>query len=160
MRIQTNLLSYHGPFLTCVIPVSHEAFEREVARLTEDFLADLTRAISKQQRQKENEWSIEEIAEEMKRVSAILNVLSQRWSLGMIFLLYMRDLKFNELRDLLQGISSRTLTDKLRMLGKHGILTRSVMSSGPVRVRYSLTTRGRAIALSSLPLLYHAHKHE
>lgn len=143
-----------------MISVSHRAFEKEVARLTEDFLANLTITISKRQAQEENEWSIEEIEGEMKRVSAILNVLSQRWSLGIIFLLYMRDLKFNELRDLLQGISSRTLTDKLRMLQKHGMLTRSVMSSAPVRVRYSLTTRGRAVALSSLPLLYHVHKHE
>ncbi|MDA4118234.1 MAG: helix-turn-helix transcriptional regulator [Thaumarchaeota archaeon] len=94
---------------------------------------------------------------EVECVSAIFSVLSQRWSLGIIFLLYMRDLKFNELRDVLKAISSRTLTEKLRMLEKNGILTRSVTSSAPVRVGYSLTARGRVIALSSLPLLYHVH---
>jgi len=106
------------------------------------------------------EYSVEEMEEQMKGVVSILSVLSQRWSLGIIYLLYMKSLKFNELRDLLHGISSRTLTDKLRMLERSGILTRSVTSSAPVRVSYALTTSGREIALSCLPLLYQLHKKE
>jgi DNA-binding HxlR family transcriptional regulator len=137
--------------------VSHERLEREIARLIEDFLANLARALSKHE---EREYSVEEVEGRIKGVVSILSTLSQRWSLGIIFLLYMRSLKFNELRDLLPGISSRTLTDKLRMLESSGILTRSVMSSAPIRVRYSLTPRGREIALSCLPLLYQLQKKE
>jgi DNA-binding HxlR family transcriptional regulator len=138
-----------------VKPVSHERREKEIARLIEDFLANLARALPKHE---EHEYSVEETEEQMKGVVTILSALSQRWSLGIIFLLYMRSLKFNELRELLPGISSRTLTDKLRMLEGSGILTRSVMTSAPVRVRYSLTTSGREIALSCLPLLYQLRK--
>jgi DNA-binding HxlR family transcriptional regulator len=94
----------------------------------------------------------------MKGIVSIFSALSQRWSLGIIYLLYMRTLKFNELRELLPGISSRTLTDKLRMLERSGILTRSVLTSAPVRVSYSLSTRGREIALASLPLVYQLQK--
>lgn len=138
-------------------PVSHRRTEKEAALLIEDFLAKLARIISKRE---EREYSVEEMEEQMKGVVSILGALSQRWSLGIIFLLYMRSLKFNELRELLHGISSRTLTDKLRMLERSGILTRSVTSSAPVRVSYSLTTSGREIALSCLPLLYQLHKQE
>jgi len=131
--------------------------EKEVAPLIEDFLSKLALVISKR---RPREYSVEEMEEQMKGVVSILSVLSQRWSLGIIYLLYMKSLKFNELRDLLHGISSRTLTDKLRMLERSGILTRSVTSSAPVRVSYTLTTSGREIALSCLPLLYQLHKQE
>jgi len=131
--------------------------EKEVAPLIEDFLSKLALVISKR---RPREYSVEEMEEQMKGVVSILSVLSQRWSLGIIYLLYMKSLKFNELRDLLHGISSRTLTDKLRMLERSGILTRSVTSSAPVRVSYTLTTSGREIALSCLPLLYQLRKQE
>jgi DNA-binding HxlR family transcriptional regulator len=137
--------------------VSHERREKEIATLIEDFLANLARALPKHE---EREYSVEEMERRMKGIVSILSALSQRWSLGIIFLLYMKTLKFNELRDLLPGISSRTLTDKLRMLESSGILTRSVTSNAPIRVRYSLTTRGREIALSCLPLLYQLQKQE
>lgn len=137
--------------------MSHERSEKEVALLIEDFLGRLALALSKREK---GEYSVEEMEKRMKGIVFILGALSQRWSLGIIFLLYMRSLNFNELRDLLPGISSRTLTDKLRMLERSGILTRNVMSSAPVRVRYSLSTRGREIALSCLPLLYQLQKPE
>jgi DNA-binding HxlR family transcriptional regulator len=135
--------------------VSHERREKETTRLIEDFLAKLAHALSKQDK---NEFSIEEVEDRMKGIVSIFSALSQRWSLGIIYLLYMRTLKFNELRELLPGISSRTLTDKLRMLERSGILTRSVLTSAPVRVSYSLSTRGREIALASLPLVYQLQK--
>lgn len=135
--------------------MSHERREKEVASLIEDFLSKLANALPMHEKR---EYSFEEMEKEMKGVVSILGTLSQRWSLGIIFLLYMGSLKFNELRDLLPGISSRTLTDKLRMLEKGGILTRSVMSGSPVRVSYSLTTSGREIALSCLPLMYQLRK--
>ena len=135
--------------------VSHERLEKEIGDLVEGFLADLARVLPKTE---EPEYSVKEMERRMEGVVSVLSVLSQRWSLGIIFLLYMKGLKFNELRDLLPGISSRTLTDKLRMLEGRGILTRNVTSSSPVRVGYSLTTRGREIALSCLPLIYELRK--
>ena len=135
--------------------VSHERLEKEIGDLVEGFLADLALVLPKDG---EPEYSVKEMERRMEGVVSVLSVLSQRWSLGIIFLLYMKGLKFNELRDLLPGISSRTLTDKLRMLEGRGILTRNVTSSSPVRVGYSLTTRGREIALSCLPLIYELRK--
>lgn len=135
--------------------VSQEELEKEVARLVNDFLANVDRTLAKRERR---EYSVEEMEKQMKGIVAMLSSLSQRWSLVIIFLLYMRSLSFNEFREMLPGISSRTLTDKLRMLEKNMILTRSVTSDAPVRVSYSLTKRGIEIALSFLPLLYQLRK--
>lgn len=135
--------------------VSQKRAEKEIARLIEDFLLELQEMLSKRER---HEYSAEEMERQMEGVVAMLSVLSQRWSLVIIFLLGMKSLSFNELREMLPGISSRTLTDKLRMLERNGILTRNVASRAPVRVSYSLTTRGREIALSFLPLLYQLRK--
>jgi DNA-binding HxlR family transcriptional regulator len=135
--------------------VSRDRLEKDVGRITEDFLAKLAKTLSNQ---KEREYSVEEIEDQIKGITSVLSVLSQRWSLEIIFLLYMKSLKFNELRELLHGISSRTLTDKLRMLERNGILTRNIVSNAPVRVGYSLTSRGREVALSCLPLLYQIRK--
>ncbi len=129
--------------------------ENELARLVDDFLRDLEKTLAKRERR---EYSAEEMEHQMKGIVGMLGALSQRWSLIIIFLLYMKTLSFNELREMLPGISSRTLTDKLRMLEKNAILNRSVTSSGPIRVSYSLTLRGREIALSFLPLLYQLRK--
>ncbi|MGA2665778.1 MAG: helix-turn-helix domain-containing protein [Nitrososphaerales archaeon] len=125
--------------------------------MVEEFLADMDALFAKQDRR---EYSVEEMDRQAKGLVTMLSVLSQRWSLVIISLLYMRSLNFNEFKEMLPGISSRTLTDKLRMLEKNKILTRSVTSNAPVRVTYSLTTRGREIALSFLPLLYQLRKQE
>lgn len=135
--------------------MSQEELEKEVADLVNDFLVDLDKILAKRQ---SREYSVEEMEGQMKGLVKMLSTLSQRWSLVIIFLLYMRGLNFNELRYMLPGVSSRTLTDKLRMLEKNKILTRSVTSKAPVRVSYALTTRGREIALSFLPLLYQLRK--
>ncbi len=135
--------------------MAEEAPQKEVARLVEDFLASLDKVLAKHEKR---EYSVEEMEKQTKGLVGMLSVLSQRWSLVIIFLLYMRSLNFNEFKEMLPGISSRTLTDKLRMLEKNKILTRSVTSNAPVRVSYSLTTRGREIALSFLPLLYQLRK--
>ena len=132
-----------------------ERGEKQAAQIIEDFLAELARAVPKGENR---EYSVKEMEAQLKGVMPILSALSQRWSLGILFLLYMKSLNFNELKDILHGINSRTLTDKLRMLEQHGILTRTVRSNPPIRVNYSLTKKGRDITLSCLPLLYELHR--
>src|SRR5271169_7067400 len=120
--------------------MSKDGLEKEVARLVDGFLVDLDKLFAKRD---EREYSVEEMEKQVKGLVSMLSVLSQRWSLVIISLLYMRSLSFNEFRENLPGISSRTLTDKLRMGEKNKILTRSVTNNAPVSVTYSLTTRGK-----------------
>ena len=54
------------------------------------------------------------------------------------------------------GVNSRTLSDKLKLLTKHGYLERKVTSGPPLRVEYKLTEKGKNTVLLALPLLYYS----
>jgi hypothetical protein len=88
---------------------SYESVEKEVALLIEDFLARLARVLSKH---KGREHEVEEMEERMKGVVLIERAVSAMVSGDNLPSLH-EGLKLNEPRDLLQGISSRMLTDKL-----------------------------------------------
>jgi DNA-binding HxlR family transcriptional regulator len=66
-------------------------------------------------------------------------------------LLIVRDLlekprRFGELQESLKGISSRTLTNKLKDLEDRGIVTRKNFKVHPPRVLYVLTKKGKGLA--------------
>lgn len=78
-------------------------------------------------------------------VERALAVIDGKWTT-----LVLRDLlggtrRFGELRANLTGISPKTLTDRLRDLERHGVLTRKVHPEIPPRVEYTLTEKGRAL---------------
>ncbi len=77
------------------------------------------------------------------------------WCLEILFLLaYHRELRFGELSENLEGISSRTLTDKLAQLAEHGFVDKQVDLDGShVRIRYSLTKRGLQAAVLAGPFM-------
>jgi DNA-binding HxlR family transcriptional regulator len=52
---------------------------------------------------------------------------------------------FNELKDDVDGISSKVLSDSLEDLQDNGLVHREVVSEQPFRVNYSLTDRGASL---------------
>lgn len=54
-------------------------------------------------------------------------------------------LGFNALKDEVDGISSKVLSDNLEDLADYGLVERDVVSEKPFRVAYSLTDRGRSL---------------
>ncbi|MFC6873406.1 winged helix-turn-helix transcriptional regulator [Halobellus marinus] len=52
---------------------------------------------------------------------------------------------FNELKEDIDGISSKVLSDSLEDLSENHLVTREVISEKPFRVRYSLTEHGRSL---------------
>lgn len=55
-------------------------------------------------------------------------------------------LRYGELRDMLDAISTRTLASKLSLLHREGFVERTVYPEGARRVEYTLTERGHALA--------------
>jgi DNA-binding HxlR family transcriptional regulator len=53
-------------------------------------------------------------------------------------------------------VNSRTLSDKLKLLQKHGYIERNVDTGPPLRVGYTLTSKGKNTVLLALPLLYYS----
>lgn len=72
------------------------------------------------------------------------SIFSSRWTVEILATLYIAgDRRFNELRKLLRGISSRTLSDKLTKCVETGLVDRVVETTSPVKVTYQLTDHGR-----------------
>tara|TARA_B100000131_G_C18095401_1_gene603826 strand:- start:785 stop:1249 length:465 start_codon:yes stop_codon:yes gene_type:complete len=72
------------------------------------------------------------------------SIFSSRWTIEILATLYIAgERRFNEMRKLLRGISSRTLSDKLTKCTETGLVERLVEDGPPVRVTYRLTDHGR-----------------
>jgi DNA-binding HxlR family transcriptional regulator len=83
-----------------------------------------------------------------------LNVFGSRWTIEILSTLYIAgDRRFNEMKHLLKGISSRTLSDKLRYLADEGLVERIVTDGPPVRVTYRLSSHGMTCGRLLSPLV-------
>lgn len=88
-------------------------------------------------------------------------MFSSRWTIEILAALYIAgDRRFNELRTLLRGISSRTLSDKLTTCQEHGLVERVVEEGPPIRVTYRLTTHGRTCGRLLGPLVAYMKIHK
>ena len=75
-------------------------------------------------------------------VARTAKIISGKWTL-----LIIRDLasgvkRFNQLERSLEGISPKTLSERLRHLEEEGIVCRQTFAEVPPRVEYSLSERG------------------
>jgi DNA-binding HxlR family transcriptional regulator len=101
-----------------------------------------------------------ELKEELDSLQETFNLLFQKWSLEILYTLLLKDaIGFGEIKKILT-VNSRTLSDKLKMLQKHSYITRKVTSIPPLRVKYSLTSKGKNTVLLALPLLYYSSSAE
>jgi DNA-binding HxlR family transcriptional regulator len=99
---------------------------------------------------------IAELKETIQGLEASFELLSQKWNLQILYILFLREKTgFGELKKILK-VNSRTLSDKLKVLSKHEFISRSVDHGPPLRVGYSLTIKGRNTILLALPFLYYA----
>lgn len=83
--------------------------------------------------------------------------LQRKWAIDIIYLLLIQEeLHFNEIRRLLEGVSSRTLTDRLVELEERRVIDRKVQESRPVKVKYSLTNFGKGLVALLVPVFLYA----
>lgn len=103
-----------------------------------------------------------DVAWEAEAAVDALEIFTSRWTIEILATLYIAgDRRFNELRHLLVGISSRTLSDKLRKSTENGLIEREVNEGPPVRVTYRLTEHGkRAGRLLGSLVAYMKLRHE
>ncbi len=104
----------------------------------------------------DQEITPKELTADLESLESSFNILFQKWSLEILYTLFLKKVTgFSELKKIL-GVNSRTLSDKLKILKQHGYLERNVSSEPPLRVDYSLTAKGKNIVLLALPLLYYS----
>jgi len=78
-------------------------------------------------------------------IERTLEVIGSKWTTLVVRELLGGTKRFGEMRERLTGISPKTLTDRLRDLEAHGLVTRTVYPEVPPRVEYTLTEKGRAL---------------
>lgn len=79
------------------------------------------------------------------RFEKAMEILSKRW-VGLILSELLAGAKrFSEMESDLP-ISARLLSERLKLLEREGIIKREVYSEFPVRIEYTLTEKGQALA--------------
>jgi DNA-binding HxlR family transcriptional regulator len=81
--------------------------------------------------------------EECRPISELLARVGDKWSVLVVSLLGRGQLRFSELRRMIDGISQKMLTTTLRSLERDGFVTRTVFPTTPPSVAYELTALGR-----------------
>ncbi|GFE27568.1 helix-turn-helix domain-containing protein [Streptomyces libani] len=78
----------------------------------------------------------------------VVDHVTSRWGIWVLISLRSNDLRFYELRNSIQGISEKMLTQTLRALVKDGLVRREVEPTTPPQVTYGLTEFGQEIGES------------
>ena len=87
-----------------------------------------------------------------------IELIGRRWTGAIISLLLQTRCRFATLRDAIPDITDRMLSERLQELESEGIVERNVIPETPVRVEYSLTKKGRALAAAVEAISDWAHK--
>lgn len=75
----------------------------------------------------------------------VMALASDKWSILIILYLgYFPILRFNQLKKKVYGISSKVLSERLKLLEADGYLSRSLYAEVPIRVEYALTDFGHS----------------
>ena len=78
-------------------------------------------------------------------VEITLSLMGDKWKVLIIRELIKRTKRFGELKNSLNGISQKVLTQHLRILESTGLVDRKVYAEVPPKVEYSLTDLGRSL---------------
>jgi DNA-binding HxlR family transcriptional regulator len=87
-------------------------------------------------------WNSNQCLDMMCPIEFILDLIGTKWSISILRELFRGNQRTHELLEALPGISTKTLTVRLRELEKHGLIHRRVYAEIPPRVEYSLTEKG------------------
>lgn len=117
------------------------------ARSANDFSLAVYSFLQKRDRKEQAAW--------LKTSIGISREIFQPWTMEILYVLaVLGRVRFTELLELL-GLSSRTLSDKLKSLRAAGLAQRELFDEQPVRIEYFLTKHGRKTAALASPLFAH-----
>src|SRR5215813_13458075 len=87
-----------------------------------------------------------ESADAVERVETVMGIIAGKWKPAIIYALVMDGtLRFMELRKRIPAVTQRMLTQQLRDLERHGLVSRVHHKEIPPRVEYSVTPLGRSL---------------
>ena len=75
----------------------------------------------------------------------LLTSAGDKWTILIILALEQRPLRFGQIEEVVDGISQKMLTQRLRAMAADGLLARWAYEETPPRVEYELTDLGRSL---------------
>ncbi len=78
-------------------------------------------------------------------IQFVVDLLDNKWSILVLRELFGGDRRTHELLAALPGISTKTLTQRLREMEAQGLVARRVYAEVPPHVEYALTPKGRQL---------------
>lgn len=90
---------------------------------------------------------------ECRRFLSSVELVGKRWNSGILLAIARGAVRFSDIVAGVDGLSDRLLAQRLKELEGAGLLTREVIASTPVQVRYELTARGADLLGSLQPLV-------
>lgn len=97
---------------------------------------------------------LEDVDPARSAVSSTGEIVAAKWTPLLIHELGGGTRRFRELERVCEGMSTRTLVDRLRTLEQAGVVARHSYPESPPRVEYQLTEKGRAL----LPIIREMRK--
>lgn len=90
----------------------------------------------------------------MVQTTKLRNLITKRGTFEMLIPLCCttNPVRYKQFRELMKGISSKTLTRRLKELEKDGILERQAYNEIPPRVEYKMTKKGQELVESIITL--------
>ncbi|MTD55475.1 winged helix-turn-helix transcriptional regulator [Amycolatopsis pithecellobii] len=92
-------------------------------------------------------------------LSRVMVLLGRRWAGVVLSTLLHGPAYFNELKRRIPAISDRVLNDRLIEFAELGLVTRTIVDQGRVRVQYALTDHGAALRPAITELTRWAEEH-
>lgn len=74
-----------------------------------------------------------------------LKKIGAKWTIPIIFELFEGTKRFGQLQTALKGISSKTLSTRLKDLESDKLITKKIFAEIPLHVEYTLTTKGKSL---------------
>jgi DNA-binding HxlR family transcriptional regulator len=84
--------------------------------------------------------------EEKCSLNELLDLVSKRWFTDVLFCIEEGNNRFKLIKDDLKYISDTILSDRLKLLEKYGLITRTDYDEIPPKVEYALTDKGEELS--------------
>lgn len=93
------------------------------------------------------------IDEQCRGFQTAVGIIGRRWSAAILRALALGAERFRDILRRVDGLSDRLLSQRLKELEAEGLITRTVVPTTPVQIRYGLTKRGHDLIVALQPLV-------
>ena len=102
---------------------------------------------------------LKRLNEERKILKEINKVIQGKWTIDIIYIIrILGESHYNDLKNILNGISTRMLADRLKFLEERRIIKRKIHDTRPIGVSYKLTDFGENIFHLLVPIFIYSRR--